>query len=302
MGQRTGRWAADDVLGLRQAMPGGALPALAAGVSFGVILAWTAALTLVEQAGTWQAQARPPAMVMVPQPGAPAAQAPGTRGEVVAASLAGVAGLNARRLPPTELGGLLAPWLSGDTSIPADLLPATFELRGEAPPWLAPQLARLAPGTQLEPAPQWLTGAGRVATRWQAVTWAGAGLTGGLAVCLLAAAARGALAGQHSAMGIIHGLGASEGLIASRWAGRVGRLSAGGALLGAALAVPVLIAVTWLVTPAAIGPGSQTDIWAVLRRYPILPWLLAACVPAASGACAWLTAQVTIRLWLRRPA
>ncbi|MFC7553859.1 YdcF family protein [Pseudoroseomonas wenyumeiae] len=78
----------------------------------------------------------------------------------------------------------------------------------------------------------------------QGVALAVLALVVGVAVAVVAVATRAGIAARREAIEIFHDLGATQRDIAGRFARRIGALAAGGALAGAALAVPALIALS----------------------------------------------------------
>jgi cell division transport system permease protein len=76
-----------------------------------------------------------------------------------------------------------------------------------------------------------------------------------------------------------------------------------GGLLGALAALPVLLALAWLVAPfAAARPEGVADPsgLALLAVLPGPLWLVLPALPMATAAIGFLTAQGTVRRWLRR--
>jgi cell division transport system permease protein len=119
----------------------------------------------------------------------------------------------------------------------------------------------------------------------------------------VAIATRAGLAARREAIEIVHGLGATDGYIANRFAGRTTALAAVGGLLGALAALPVLLALAWLVAPfAAARPEGVADPsgLALLAVLPGPLWLVLPALPMATAAIGFLTAQGTVRRWLRR--
>ena len=113
---------------------------------------------------------------------------------------------------------------------------------------------------------------------------------------MIAVATRAGLAARRDAIEIVHGLGATDGFIAGRFASRATVLTAAGACLGALVALPVLLGLAALAAPftgmgteAASMPGLPAPLWAALPA-----------LPAGAAAIGWVTAQGTVRGWLRR--
>ena len=121
-------------------------------------------------------------------------------------------------------------------------------------------------------------------------------------------ATRAGLASRREAIEIVHGLGATDGFIAGRFARRATLLAATGGLAGTAVAVPVLLALAGIAAPftgrsSAASLGTSLDLQAVADAVSELPPELWACLialPAAAALIGFLTAQGTVRRWLRR--
>jgi cell division transport system permease protein len=112
----------------------------------------------------------------------------------------------------------------------------------------------------------------------------------------VAVATRAGLAARRGAIEIVHGLGASDSFIAGRFAHRATLLAASGSCLGAIVALPVLLALARLAAPFGV-----TDLTPdLLPSLPLALWLALPGLPAAAAAIGWLTAQATVRRWLRR--
>jgi cell division transport system permease protein len=131
----------------------------------------------------------------------------------------------------------------------------------------------------------------------QAVAFAALALVAGLAACVVAVAVRAGIAARREAIAILHDLGATDGDIAGRFARRAAALTGLGALAGTALAVPVLAGFAGLAGPLlgnapADGPG--------LAAWARLPWAELALLPLLAAVLGWVSAQLTVRLWLRR--
>ena len=110
-------------------------------------------------------------------------------------------------------------------------------------------------------------------------------------------ATRAGLAARRDAIEIVHGLGASDSFIANRFATRVTTLAGIGGLLGAAISLPVMVGLAGLAAPFATwveGDGGM------LAAVPTGIWLALPFLPVVSAAIGWITAQVTVRSWLRR--
>jgi cell division transport system permease protein len=105
---------------------------------------------------------------------------------------------------------------------------------------------------------------------------------------------------RRQAIEIVHGLGATDGYIAGRFARRATFLAAIGGTLGAIVATPVLLTLAQIAAPfsgVAAAPETAAELLAVL---PPALWLVLPSLPAGAAAIGFLTAQGTVRRWLRR--
>ncbi len=291
-----------DELGLRRALADRMLPFLVASMAFLAALGlagWVGAATLARH---WQAGAAATLTVQVPQPDAAAADGGGSR-------LAAVLGLlrqtpwvhTARALSPAELAALLRPWLGPKGDAPALDLPGVIAVRLADPDTdttaLADRLNAAAPGTNLESHEVWAGRLAVLARSLQACAGAALLVLAAVSVAVIAVATRAGLAARREAIEIVHGLGASDGYIASRFAGRVTTMGAIGGLAGAVAATPALLALARLAAPFAAGAPESSGLGAAL---PPGLWMLLPGLPLAAACIGFLTAQATVRRWLRR--
>lgn len=296
------RRAAFDDLGLRHALSDRLLPLLVAAMAFLAALALAGAAATASLARHWQEGAAAALTVQVPHPGAPAASGRGNRRDAVAAALSGTPGIaSANALTEGELDDLLRPWL-GDSANHLSLpLPAVIEVRlGPSPPDLdtvAKHLQTLAPGTLVESHGAWMQRLSRLARSLQACAGVAVLLVAMIAVAVVAVATRAGLATRRDAIVIVHGLGATDGYIAQRFAGRVTLLATLGGLAGALAALPVLLGLAALAAPFA--SWNTVDAGA-LATFPPIMWLGLPALPVVAAAIGWLTAQGTVRAWLLR--
>jgi cell division transport system permease protein len=316
-----------DDLGLRRALGDRMLPVLVAAMAF------LAALALAGSAGAaalvrhWQEGAAAALTVQVPSPSAPlprVADGPEeTRLDRALSTLRATPGvLLARPLSDAELADLLRPWLgsSGDNlSLP---LPAVVQVRlSGAGPDLATLQAKLeaaAPGTLVESHGAWVQRLAVLARSLQACAWLALAVVAAVAAAVIMVATRAGLSARRDSIEIVHGLGATDGYIAGRFAARATALAALGALCGAIAAVPVLLALAALAAPfvaapveaptaaataVAHGPLVQNLTAMLLAAVQTLPPELLIGLPAlpvAAAVIGLLTAQGTVRRWLRR--
>ena len=315
-----------DGLGLRRAIPERMLPSVVAAMAFLASLALAAAVGAHLLAQRWNAGAGAIMTVQVPDPETAATAAAGTRIDAVMTRLTRTPGLaGVRRLDQAELRHLLQPWLGGrDDDIPLPL-PAVVQLRlapgMEAPPALAQTLGGIAPGTLVENSAAWSGRLLALTTSLQACAGLALLTVAAVAGCVVALATRAGIATRRQAIEIVHGLGATDGYIAGRFARRAGQLALFGGAAGALVALPVLAGLSYLAAPfasdhvtpdslpgAAIQgamPGAAAsgalELAAALPGMLPLPLLIGLPVlPLAAGLIGWLTAQGTVRIWLRR--
>lgn len=292
---------ADD-LGLRRALSDRLLPALVAAMIFLAALALAGATGAASLADRWHGGAASLLLVQVPHPEDPA---PGqmTRAEAVSVALAAAPGVRqARRLTASDIAALLRPWLGTDPQSLSLPLPAMFEvtLSGDAAaPALQSLLARAAPGVVTERGDTWLQRLSALVRSLQACAALALGVVAFVAVAVVAVATRAGLAARRDAIDIVHGLGAADGMIARRFAGRITALVFSGAVVGLVLAVPMVLSLAQLAAPfqARLPDPQPAGLLAVL---PPLLWLGLAALPPAASLIAWITAQMTVRGWLAR--
>ena len=284
-----------DDLGLRHALADRMLPALVAAMAFLAALAiggWTGAASL---ASGWQTGAASSLTVQVPQPDDQA------RADRVLTLLQQTQGItDARRLSSEQIDKLLRPWLGAD-SRDLDLpLPAVITVRLDDPPpnlnSLRTELAAAAPGTLLEQEEIWAKRLVRLVESLQACAALMLLIVAAVSAAVIAVATRGGLASRRDAIEIVHGLGATNSYIAGRFASRAAVLAVIGAAVGALIALPALLALTHIAAPFASMPDTSN----VLALLPPGLWMVLAGLPLVSGAIGWVTAQATVRAWIRR--
>ncbi|HMD26626.1 MAG TPA: hypothetical protein VKH61_21210 [Streptosporangiaceae bacterium] len=294
-----------DELGLRRAISDRMLPFLVASMGFLAALALSGWVGAAALASSWQTGAASTLTVQVPQPDDPAAQGSGTRQARVLATLRATPGVaEARALSEDELARLLRPWLGAGADRPAIPLPAVIAVRlsdatGDTAP-LARQLDALAPGTLTEQHAGWMRRLSVLARSLQACAGLILLLVAAVAITVVAVATRAGLATRREAIEIVHGLGATDAYIAGRFAVRATMLAAVGAGIGAVAALPVLLVLANLAAPLAGATphlGLTVDL---LTALPALLWLALPGLPLIAAAIGCVTAQVTVRRWLRR--
>ena len=290
-----------DDLGLRRALSDRLLPALVAAMTFLAALTFAGVLAAAAMAQHWQRGAAAVLTVQVPQPRVTVGD--GTRLDRAMAVLRGAPGVaQARVLSDEELADLLRPWLGSAAQAMALPLPAVIEVHlaegvTDPPATLQTQLEAAAPGAFLESHGVWVERLTILARSLQACAATALLLVGGVAAAVVAVATRAGLAARRDAIEIVHGLGATDAFIAARFANRATLLAAGGSCIGAVVALPVLLALAQLAAPfGTVAPSGSGQ----LPSLPLALWLSLPGLPLAAAAIGWLTAQATVRRWLRR--
>jgi cell division transport system permease protein len=210
---------------------------------------------------------------------------------------------SARAIPDRELGELLKPWLGVGPDRLAVPLPAVVAVRLARPIDVGPIARRLedmAPGTLLEDHGIWIRRLSALAWSLQACSGLALVLVASVATTVIAVATRAGLSARREAIEIVHGLGATDGYIAGRFARRATMLAAAGGLAGAIIATPVLLTLARLAAPFG---GTLTEVETVSEAFAVLPlglWLALPGLPACAAVIGFLTAQGTVRRWLRR--
>ena len=281
------------------------LPVLVAAMSFLAALALAGALAAAALAAHWQEGAALAVTVQVPQPDAMLprrGEAPEeTRLDAVLRVLRGNKDVaSARPLSARELSDLLRPWLGVAADSAALPLPAVIEVHLAPNPdegALSAALSAEAPGTLAETHGVWVGRLSVLALSLQACAWLALLVVALVAAAVVMVATRAGLASRRDAIEIVHGLGATDGAIAGHFARRITRLAAFGGLGGAVAAVPVLFALTSMAAPFMTGSVSATPFGAISLGQPI--WVLLPLLPASAGIIGFLTAQATVRRWLR---
>jgi cell division transport system permease protein len=291
---------ADD-LGLRRALSDRLLPLLVAAMAFLAVLALAGAVGAQGLAARWRGDASAMLTVQVPQPDAPgeAGSAGYSRAAAVQRLLAGEPGvMSARLLTQAEVAGLLSPWLGQNTQALALGLPGVLEVHAvgaTVASALSARLQTVAPGTLVEANGVWFDRLAALAGSLQACAALALALVTFVAIAVVAVATRAGLAARRDAIDIVHGLGATDGMIAGRFSARLTLLTFAGAAAGVVGAVPMLLAIASLTAPLGAAAGPNV---ALAARLPPVLWAALPTLPLAAGCIGWLTAQVTVRAWL----
>ena len=293
-----------DELGLRRAMADRMLPFLVAAMTLLAALALGGWVGVASLARHWQQGTGAALTVQVPRPREPAAQGGGTRLDRVLALLLASPGIVAARpLSQEELGELLRPWLGSGAERLALPLPSVIAVRLVDPDQTLDGLARsldaAAPGTLVESHGVWIQRLAVLARSLQACAGLALMLVTAVAAAVIAVATRAGLSARREAIEIVHALGATDGYIAGRFAGRITLLAAVGGVCGAVLALPVLLVLANLAAPL-VGEAPQPASAAVLAALPAALWLVLPGLPATAAMIGFITAHATVRWWLRR--
>jgi cell division transport system permease protein len=297
--RRSLRPAGFDDLGLRHALADRMLPGLVAAMAFLAALAigaWTGAASL---ARGWQEGAAASLTIQVPQPDEQADG--GSRADRVLAVLQATRGVGAaHRLTGKELARLLRPWLGAEAPQLDLPLPGVIAVRLGTPPpdleSLSHRIDAVAPGTILEQEEVWAQRLERLVGSLQLCSGLALVVVAGVAAAVITVATRGGLAARRDAIEIVHGLGATDSYIAGRFAGRAAMLAAIGGAAGGALALPMLLGLARLAAPFTNMPQDAGP----LELLPPGLWMVLAGLPLVAAGIGWLTAQVTVRAWVRR--
>ena len=295
-----------DDLGLQRALSDRLLPFLVAAMAFLAALALAGSVAAAALARHWQQGAEAVLTVQVPDPASPSAVGgTGRLTEVLALLRANPAVATARPLSEAELDALLRPWLGAAAGRLALPLPAVVAVRLAAPDAplaaLSGSLGAAAPGTLVESHGVWVRRLAALARSLQACAAVALLVVAAVAVAVVAVATHAGIAARREAIEIVHGLGASDGYIAARFAGRATRLAAIGGAAGALAALPVLLTLAGLAAPfgelnAPAPPAGAMPAGGL----PALLWLALPLLPVIAAAIGYLTAQATVRSWLRR--
>ena len=291
-----------DDLGLRRALSDRLLPALVGAMTFLAALTVAGVLAAAGIAEHWRSGAAAVLTVQVPRPTETFGEGLETRLDRVVLMLRASPGIAAARVLSTaELAELLRPWLGTAAQASALPLPAVIEVRladGERAPddGLQARLTAAVPGVFMESQGVWLDRLTTLARSLQACAAAALLLVACVGAAVIAIATRAGLSARRDAIEIVHGLGATDGFIAGRFAGRATMLAATGSLLGAMAALPVLLGLAALAQPFVDVAPSASGV----PGLPLPLWLSLPALPIAAGAIGWLTAQATVRRWLRR--
>jgi cell division transport system permease protein len=282
------------------------LPLLVAAMAFLAALAMAGWFGTAALSRHWQQGAGSSLTVQVPQPSAASAHGNETRLAAVLALLTGTPGVaSAHALSDEELSALLKPWLGQGAERLAIPIPAVVAVRlNNAEVGLSSlsrRLAEAAPGTLVEDHGVWLRRVAVLARSLQACAGLALLLVAGVAAAVIAVATRAGLSTRREAIEIVHGLGATDGYIAGRFAARATLLAAVGAAGGAVAALPVLLTLARMAAPFSADSRTAGDtVQAALATLPAPLWLALPGLPVTAALIGFATAQGAVRRWLRR--
>jgi cell division transport system permease protein len=294
-----------DELGLRRALSDRLLPFLVAAMALLAALAlagWVGAASL---ASSWQNGSQSTLTVQVPDPDEPSRTSPDDRADRVLTLLSGTPGvLSARKLSDQELSSLLRPWLGGEGAQLGLRLPAIIGVhladRETDLSALGRRLREEAPGVLIEEHANWIRRLTILARSLQACAALALLLVISVFAAVVTVATRSGLSVRRDAIEIVHGLGASDGYIAARFARRAMALATIGGITGAVLALPVLLVLVHLIAPFSSSATELAGSANLLAAFPSQLWLGLITLPAGAAVLGFLTAQATVRRWLRR--
>ncbi len=309
-----------DELGLRRALSDRILPALVAAMSFLAALALAGGVAANALASHWQTGAANAVTVQVPRPMQPAQRTgdvaeEARRARVLAELQASPEVVSARLLSDNDMSKLLRPWLGAGIERLALPLPAVIEVHLASArtglDGLAQRLDAIAPGTLVESHGVWLRRLSVIANSLIACAAVTVIVVALVAAAVVTVATRAGLFARREAIEIVHELGATDSYIAGRFARRASGLAAIGGLAGALAAMPVLIGLASLAAPfAAMGragaaAGADPDgqggtLMSLVATVPPSLWLVLPGLPGFAASIGYLTAQATVRRWLRR--
>lgn len=280
------RRARRDPLGLRKAMADRLLVGLVAAMALLACLALAGQDSARMLAARWERGAQAAVTVQVPEP----SQARLDRALDVLRAQPGVAGANV--LEPERLRDLLRPWI-GDT--PGLVLPGVIEVRlrdlSIDPVLIGDRVAAAVPGAVTEAHGIWVARIATFAMVLQGVSLTILAMVAGVGAAVIAVATRAGIAARREAILVLHSLGATDGDISRRIAARAAQLAGVGGILGALLALPAIAGLAAIAAPIT---GSQ------ILGVEHLPWAQLGGVPVATWLIGRVTAEASVRSWLRR--
>ena len=288
------------------------MPLVVASMVFLAALAAAGVVGARAVASHWRVGAALVLTMLVPQPEAPLDGMPRLR-RVLASLRTQRNVTSAEVLDAEAVERLLQPWF-GTSGVPPGLtVPGVIEVRlasGSSPADAEALIATMrqsVPDVQTDAEDVWIGRLAGLAVSLQACAWMVLALVIFVAVLVVSAATRGGLVSRREAIRVVHGLGATDHYIASRFAKRNTVLAACGGAIGAAAAFPVLVLLTALAAPfvgSAIRtvPAIAPNWWDASMADASLPtelWCVLPALPVAAALIGCVTTQATVRRWLR---
>lgn len=218
----------------------------------------------------------------------------------------GAAGVEAVRIVPrAESDKLLEPWLGAGlqlAELPVPRLIVITIARGSRPDTeaLRQALRRDAPTASLDDHRLWI---GRLSTMANTLILAGVvvvllvTLAAGLAVAF---ATRGAMAGSHDSVEVLHLVGADDRFIASEFQGRFLKLGLEGGAIGGLAALIATAVLGWVSLSWSSGPGAD-QLKALFGSFEIgwMGYLIVMLIALMVALIAGLVSRVTVRRHLK---
>ncbi|GBR02014.1 cell division protein FtsX [Acetobacter oeni] len=313
------RWRVRDGLALARALPDRSIVAMVTAMSLLAALTWAGAFGAQSLSARWAGGAENLVTVQVPDPEKPASSLSNnqlSRIDAVIDALRTEPECSAiHRLDAQELDRLLKPWL-GTEGAAALALPGVIEIHlapdTSLPKTFSSRLTSLAPGTLIEQNDDWRKRLLVVARSLLGCAALAIALVGGISAAVIGMATRMGLGARRESIMILHGLGAADGYVASRFGRRVAWLSLVGGMAGTTLALPPIVIIArfmaplsgpqTVMTPEAGGIATVSQIFTSFGNGDVPAGLMTglACIPLIAMMTGWLTAQVIVRVWLRR--
>jgi len=299
-----------DELGLSKALAGRLLMLLVAAMVVLAALGVGGGVAAWSLAREWRQGAASALMIEVPQP-SERLKSETRVGRVLALLQADPQVGSAHLLTQDELSTLLRPWLGGDVAALGLELPAMIEVHlvdpgvqgaGLGAGALVTKLQQSVPGTIAEASDDWSARLLALGRSLAACAGVAVVLVLSVAVALVALAASAGLSAQRETIEILHLLGATDGDVANRFARRLGLLTLVGGIAGALVALPLLVELANLAAPFGVAPSDDVAAQplSMLTTLPPAIWTGLAALPFAAAGIGWITAQLTVRVWLRR--
>ena len=282
---------------------GRSLVAVIAILAFLAALAAGAAQIVAASSAAWRSSLAREATIQVQPVAGHDLEADVARAVELARAAPGVAGV--RPIPKAEAQRLLEPWLGAGLDL-ADLpVPRLIVLRLDAgglqdAAGLQGMLRQTIPGASLDDHSAWSTRLSRMADAIVAGAWVLVALVLVASGGAVAFATRGAIAGHHDVVEVLHFVGAGDGYVARLFAWRFARLGLRGGVLGAAVAAGLVALLAGLsAPPASDAAGGQT---AVLFGSFALGWSgygAMAFVALADGVIAGAVTALSVKRFLK---